>query len=74
MARRYFTKADAFTIFRFLGILMQGIGIVLLLPVIVALIYGEFEYILPLMAPALCSIALGIALHKNFKKYANLNI
>jgi trk system potassium uptake protein TrkH len=74
MARRYFTKADAFTIFHFLGILMQGIGIVLLLPVIVALIYGEFEYILPLMAPALCSIALGIALHKNFKKYANLKL
>lgn len=74
MARRYFTMADALTILHYLGILMQGIGVVLLLPVIVALIYGEFEYILPLMIPALCSVALGLALHKKFTRYSNLKL
>lgn len=74
MARRYFTKADAFTILHYLGILMQGIGVILLLPVFVALIYSEFDCILSFVAPSLCSIVLGTAFHKHFKRYANLKL
>ena len=40
----YLRKKDLFLIFKNLGIVMMGIGVVLLIPIFVALIYGETDY------------------------------
>lgn len=46
-----------------LGIIMKGIGVVILIPIIVALIYGENTYI-EFLSFGLLSIALGYILTK----------
>ncbi len=40
----YLRKKDFFLIFKNLGIVMEGIGVVMLIPILVALIYGETDY------------------------------
>jgi trk system potassium uptake protein TrkH len=40
----YLRKKDFYLIFKNLGIVMQGIGVVMLIPILVAIIYGETDY------------------------------
>ena len=40
----YLRRKDFYLIFKNLGTVMEGIGVVMLIPIIVALIYGETNY------------------------------
>ncbi|GAB6055320.1 TrkH family potassium uptake protein [Methanobacterium movens] len=60
---RYVGKRDLKVILEHLGIIMQAIGFVVLLPIFVALIYGEGNYI-GFLIPSAISITLGTLLKK----------
>lgn len=61
-----FRKRDLYIILEQLGLVMVGIGVVTLIPIIVALIYGESHY-LSFLIPSGFSILLGIGLRRFFK-------
>ena len=70
---KYIKKNDVFVTWHYLGMLMQGIGGVLLLPIIVGIIYGENIYI-GFLLPSLSSLALGTFLNYNFKEHTRLQM
>jgi trk system potassium uptake protein TrkH len=70
--RNYLGKKDLILIANPLGIIMQGIGAVILIPIIVALIYGE-QFIGPL-AFGLFSIGLGSILRRIPADYNRLKL
>lgn len=65
---RYINKNDLIIIARNSGKLMIGIGVLCLIPIIVDLIYLEFNA-LAYLIPALISIILGVVCIKVFDKY-----
>lgn len=67
---RYINKNDVFIIMRNMGILMIGIGVVCLVPIIVDLIYLEFNT-LSFIIPASISIFLGLIFINFLKEYSN---
>ena len=67
---RYINRNDLFIIARNSGMLMIGIGVVCLIPIIIDLIYLEFNFINYLI-PALFSMALGVICIKVFDKYSH---
>ena len=70
---KYYRLTDLYVTAHYLGMIMEGIGIVLLLPIIVALIYQENTYI-GFLIPTLSSILLGYGLKQKFKKYDKLKM
>ncbi len=64
---RYINKGDVFLIARNSGLLMIGIGVLCLIPIIVDLIYLEFN-IMGYAIPGLISIALGLIFSRSFNK------
>ena len=66
---RYINKTDIFVIARNSGMLMIGIGIMCLIPIIVDLIYLEFNT-LCFLIPGLISILIGIIFVKALNKYS----
>jgi trk/ktr system potassium uptake protein len=69
----YLRKKDFFLIFKNLGIVMEGIGIVMLIPILVALIYGETNFIGYLISGIL-SISIGFLFIRSFSDRANLRL
>jgi trk system potassium uptake protein len=69
----YLRKKDFFLILKNLGRVMEGIGFVMLIPIIVALIYGETNYLGFLIAGIL-SISLGFILRRSFSDNYNLRL
>jgi trk system potassium uptake protein TrkH len=67
---RYINKTDLFIIARNSGMLMIGIGILCLVPIIVDLIYFEFN-IVGYVIPAIISVCAGFICIKVFDKYSN---
>lgn len=67
---RYINKNDVFIILHYLGLLMEGIGIIFLIPIIIDLIY--FENTFPsFFLGASISISAGYLLNKTFKRKRN---
>jgi trk system potassium uptake protein len=62
------------SIFHYSGYICVLLGTVMLLPIVVAVIYGETNYILPFVYSSLISIVFGFLLYKIFKKEANLSL
>ncbi|ADL59230.1 TrkH family potassium uptake protein [Methanothermobacter sp. KEPCO-1] len=60
---RYVGKRDLFTVGKYLGNIMQGIGFVVALPLIVALIYGEGNF-LSFIVPSIISLSIGTVLKR----------
>ena len=71
MRIKYLSKQDIKIILHYLGHVMVGIGIVLLIPLLVDLIYREFVYPIGLIPP-IFSIALGILFVKVFEEHKKL--
>lgn len=61
----YLRRKDFFLIFKNLGTVMEGIGVIVLIPLAVALIYNEHTY-LDFLIPALISLTLGYGFKKLF--------
>ena len=53
---------------------MQGLGIVLLVPILVALIYGEYIKVSAFFIPCFISFILGTVFTKQFKNYNKLRL
>lgn len=70
---RYVNKNDVFIIARNSGKMMIGIGVLCLIPIIVDLIYLEFNF-MKYLIPALISIILGVICIKFFDKYSDKKI
>ncbi len=74
MKRKYISKADLLVVLHYLGYVMQGLGIVLLAPILVALIYGEYIKVSAFFIPCFISFLLGTAFTKKFKNYNKLRL
>lgn len=61
---RYISKIDLYIVANYLGKIMQGLGVAILLPIIVALIYQEHIYYLGFIIPSLISAGIGTLLTK----------
>jgi trk/ktr system potassium uptake protein len=62
------------SIFHYSGYICILIGLIMLLPIVVAVIYGETKYVLPFVYSSLISIVSGFLLYKIFKKEADLSL
>ena len=71
--RNYLDKKDLKIIANPLGIIMEGIGAVVLLPIIIALIYGEHDYIVFLTFGTV-SLVLGFILRRIPSNYTKFNL
>ncbi len=70
---RFVNKQDVFIIARNSGMLMVGIGFMCLVPIIVDLMYLEFNAIY-FIIPALISISVGLIFMKGLEKYSSNRI
>ena len=61
---KYINRRDIRIIANYLGRIMQGLAVVILLPIIVVLIYQEHVYYLGFIIPALISLGIGTVLLK----------
>ncbi|MGZ4857881.1 MAG: TrkH family potassium uptake protein, partial [Methanobacteriaceae archaeon] len=62
------------TIFHYTGNICILLGLIMLLPIVVAVIYGETKYILPFVYSSIISIVFGFLLYNFFKKEADLSL
>ena len=69
----YLRKKDFYLIFKNLGIVMQGIGVVMLIPLIVALIYGETDYG-GYFISGILSISIGFLFRQFFPEKASMRL
>ena len=74
MKRKYITKADMLVVLHYLGYIMQGLGIVLLLPILIALIYGEYIKVSAFFIPCFTSFILGTIFTIKLKDYTKLRL
>lgn len=66
---RYVTRTDLLIIIRNMGLLMIGIGVISLVPIIVDLIYLEFNFI-NFLVPSAISIAIGLFITHVLDEYS----
>ena len=74
MKRKYITKADMLIVLHYIGYIMQGLGVVLLAPILVALIYREYINVAAFLIPCFISFALGTIFTKKLKDYQKLRL
>lgn len=74
MKRKYITRADLYVILHYSGYIMQGLGIILLAPILVALIYGEYINIAAVIIPCAISYGFGTLFVKKFENYTKLRL
>ena len=74
MKRKYITKGDLKVVLHYIGYIMQGLGVVLLTPILVALIFGEYIRVSAFLIPCFISFALGTFLCKRFNNYDKLRL
>ncbi len=67
-------KNDIYSLFHYTGYICILLGLVMLLPIVVALIYREYHYILPFIYSSAISILIGIILYKGFSKPDELSL
>jgi trk system potassium uptake protein TrkH len=60
---KYIHRKDVYVVAHYLGKIMQGVGMTILLPIIIALIYNEATY-LGFLIPSILSLGLGTLLTK----------
>lgn len=71
---RYIHKRDIYIAGQYLGKIMQGVGVLVLIPLIVALIYKEHIVYLGFIIPALLSILIGTLLSKIDVKHYRMRL
>lgn len=71
MMINYLSKQDIKIILHYIGYIMEGIGIILSIPIIVDLIYSEYNYPIGLI-PCIVSFGLGFLFVFKFRKYDRL--
>ena len=67
-------NGEVSSLFHYTGFMCIFLGLLMLLPIVVALIYGESKYILPFLYSSFISIIMGVLLFKGFKKQVDLSL
>lgn len=67
-------RREVYSIFHYTGYICMLLGLVMLVPVLVALIYGETHYILPFIYSSILSLVFGSALYKGFQNTIELSL
>jgi len=67
-------KGEVSSLFHYTGFMCIFLGLLMLLPIVVAFIYGEIKYILPFLYSSFITILLGLMLFKIFKKQTDLSL
>jgi trk system potassium uptake protein len=67
-------KGEVSSLFHYTGFMCIFVGLLMLLPIAVAFIYGETKYILPFVYSSLISVVLGVLLFRGFKKKVDLSL
>ena len=74
MKRKYITKADLLVVLHYIGYIMQGLGIIFLAPILIAVIYGEYINVWAFLIPCFISFALGTVFTIKLKNYDKLRL
>lgn len=67
-------RREFYSIFHYIGFVLIFLGIALMLPIIMALIYNENNYILPFLVSAVISMLIGIGLFKSFENVKEISL
>jgi trk system potassium uptake protein TrkH len=62
------------SIFHYTGFICVLLGLIMLVPIVVAVIYGETSYILPFVYSSIVSIVFGFFLYKIFRRDVDLSL
>ena len=74
MKRKYITKADLLIVLHYLGYIMEGLGVLFLVPILVALIFGEYIKVSAFLIPCFISFTLGLAFTRKLTGYNKLRL
>ncbi|WP_048190810.1 TrkH family potassium uptake protein [Methanobacterium sp. SMA-27] len=67
-------KIELYSIIHYTGYICILLGLVMLVPIIVALIYGEYKYITPFIYSSIVSLVIGVLLFKSFDNKKEISI
>lgn len=67
-------KRELYPIFHYTGYMCILLGLLMLVPILVALIYKEYHYILPFVYSTVISLLIGLPLYKGFKNNTELSL
>jgi trk system potassium uptake protein TrkH len=67
-------KGEVSSIFHYTGFMCIFLGLLMLLPILLSLIYGENKYILPFLYSSFISLFIGVFFYKFFNKDADLSL
>ena len=74
MKRKYITKADLLIVLHYLGYIMEGLGVLFLVPILVALIFGEYIKVSAFLIPCFISFTLGLVFTRKLTGYNKLRL
>lgn len=74
MKSKYISKTDLLIVLHYIGYIMQGLGVVLMTPVLIALIYSEYIKVSAFLIPCFISFAIGTIFTKKLDDYDNLRL
>ncbi|MBZ2166885.1 TrkH family potassium uptake protein [Methanobacterium spitsbergense] len=67
-------KIELYSIIHYTGYICILLGLVMLVPIIVALIYGEYKFITPFIYSSIVSLVIGILLFKKFNNKKEISL
>ena len=67
-------KIELYSIIHYTGYICILLGLVMLVPIIVALIYGEYKYIPPFIYSSIISLIIGVFLFKKFNNKKEISL
>ena len=67
-------RREIYSIFHYTGYICILLGLIMLIPILVSLIYNEYHYIVPFIYSAIVSILIGVPLYKFFKNNTELSL
>ncbi len=69
-----FTRRELYSIFHYTGWVLIFLGIALFIPIIIALIYAEMEYLAPFLFTSIISLSGGYLLYKKFQDKKEISL
>jgi trk system potassium uptake protein TrkH len=67
-------RSEIYSIFHYTGYICILLGLIMLIPISVALIYNEYQLILPFIYSTIISVLIGIPLYKIFENKTELSL
>lgn len=69
-----FRRSEIYSLLHYTGYISVLLGIVMLVPILVALIYHESHYILPFIYSSIISLVFGVVLYKCFSSGTEISL